>query len=142
MVTLTESLIDETALIDAVQQTGHGAVLVFRGVTRDNFDGRGVVHLEYEAYGPMALREMQGIVDAAESRWAGVRVAMTHRIGLVPLGEASIVIAVGAAHRGECYDASRFAIDTLKETVPIWKKEIYADGSAWKANASVTEHRE
>jgi molybdopterin synthase catalytic subunit len=135
MYALTEDVIDDGALRDHVAMGEHGAVLVFHGITRNHFDGRGVVRLEYEAYGPMAVAEMATIGAEAEERWPGVKVAVVHRTGVVPLGEASVVIAVGAPHRGECYDASRFVIDTLKERVPIWKKEIYADGSAWKANA-------
>ncbi|MEZ4238841.1 MAG: molybdenum cofactor biosynthesis protein MoaE [Myxococcota bacterium] len=78
---------------------------------------------------------LQAIGDEARARWPGVRVAAVHRTGVVAIGEPSVVIAVSAPHRGEAYDASRFAIEALKERLPVWKKEIYEDGSAWKANA-------
>jgi molybdopterin synthase catalytic subunit len=98
-----------------------------------------VERLEYEAYGGMAEREMAQIGSRIADRWPGVRVAMVHRLGVVAVGEASVVIAVSAPHRGEAYAASRFAIDELKAHVPVWKKEVYADGSVWKANAEVTQ---
>lgn len=127
--------IDTAAVSAAVRDPRHGSVIVFEGVTRDHFDDRAVTRLEYEAYTPMAIAEMRRIGDEIAERWPGAKTAMVHRVGVVPLGEASIVIAVGTGHRAEGYEASRFAIDTLKERVPIWKKEIYDDGSAWKANA-------
>ncbi len=134
MVGLTPDRIDRAALEATVCQPGHGCTIVFAGVTRDNFDGKPVSELWYEAYEPMAQAQMAAIAHEAEQRWP-VQVSMVHRVGRVPIGEASIVIAVGAPHRAEGYEASRFAIDALKARVPIWKKEIYSDGSEWKANA-------
>lgn len=136
MIGLSTDPLDVDAITDAVRGPGRGAILVFHGTTRDTFEGRGVVRLEYEAYAGMATAEMTRIRDTIRQRWPGSDAAMVHRLGLVPVGEASIVIAVASPHRAACYEASRFAIDTLKERVPIWKKEIYADGSAWKANAT------
>ena len=135
MISLTDSVLDEQLVRSAVARAGAGAILVFHGVTRDNFAGRRVTRLEYEAYPEMALAQMRAIVAEAEASWPGARVAISHRTGLVPVGEASVLIAVSAPHRDECYEASRFCIDTLKARVPIWKKEHYEDGSAWKANA-------
>ncbi|MGB0640874.1 MAG: molybdenum cofactor biosynthesis protein MoaE [Myxococcota bacterium] len=135
MVVLTDEQLDVRAVVDFVRRDEAGAVLVFEGVTRNHHDGRTVVRLEYEAYNGMAEAEMTRIVDAVQSRWASSRIAMAHRVGLVDIGEASVVIAVSAPHRDVAYEASRFAIDTLKTSVPIWKKEIYEDGSVWKANA-------
>ncbi len=134
MVLLTEGPIDVAALRAAVTAPRFGAVLVFEGVARDTFEGRRVTHLAYEAWAPVALETLEAIRQEAETRW-GCALALAHRTGEVPVTEASVVIAVGAPHRAECYEASRFAIDTLKERVPIWKKEHYEDGSAWKANA-------
>lgn len=134
MIALVEGPIDVRAATDAVRSPAHGAVLVFEGVGRDDFGGRGVVELEYEAWGEVALRELRAIADEAVARWPAVRVALVHRIGRVPVGEAAVVVAVGAPHRQEAYEASRWAIDTLKARVPIWKKERYADGEAWTAN--------
>jgi molybdopterin synthase catalytic subunit len=135
MVILTDGELDVRALADFVRRDEAGAVIVFEGVTRNHHDGRGVVRLEYEAYDGMAEAEMARISDVARERWPDVRIAMAHRIGLVGVGEASVAIAVSAPHRDTAYQASRFSIDSLKASVPIWKKEVYADGSVWKANS-------
>lgn len=135
MIALVDGPVDEAALLAAIEHPSCGCTVVFRGMTRNVFAGRRVVRLEYEAWRPVALRELRELVVEAEARWPGVRVAAAHRLGVVPVGEASVVIAVAAPHRAEGYDASRFAIDALKARVSIWKKEIYEDGSAWKANA-------
>lgn len=131
---ITPSPIDVAAVRAAVEDPGFGAVLVFEGVARDDFGGRRVKRLAYEGYAEMAVPVMRAIAEEAQARWP-CRVAMVHRVGEVPITEASVVIAVGAPHRAECYEASRYAIDELKKRVPVWKKEIYEDGSAWKANA-------
>lgn len=135
MVGLVHGAIDVSGVLAEVKRHEAGAVLVFEGVTRNHHDGREVVRLEYEAYPEMANRELRALVEEAKRRWPEVRAAIAHRLGIVPLGEASVVIGVSAPHRDEAYQASRFLIDTLKATVPIWKKEIYVDGSVWKANA-------
>jgi len=137
MIALVDGAIDVTAVVDAVRRDEAGAVVVFEGVTRNHHQNREVVRLEYEAYPGMAEREMQSIAATSLQRWPDVRVAIVHRVGLVALGEASVVIAVSSPHRDEAYAASRFLIDTLKTTVPIWKKEFYTDGSVWKANVTV-----
>jgi MoaE-MoaD fusion protein len=111
-----------------------GATLVFVGRTRNSFNGKSVIKLFYEAYEQMALKEMTKIKYDIEKKWPKTRIAMVHRLGEVGLGEASIVIAISTPHRDNCYKASRYAIDTLKKNVPIWKKEIYEEGSQWKAN--------
>ncbi|HTO14058.1 MAG TPA: molybdenum cofactor biosynthesis protein MoaE [Candidatus Binatia bacterium] len=115
-----------------VDDPGAGGVVIFSGVVRNNTDGRPVKFLEYEAHAPMAEAKMREIGDAIRARWAGVRrVAMLHRIGRLEIGESSVLIAVSAAHRGEAFDACRYAIDTLKRTVPVWKKEHFEDGEVW-----------
>ena len=135
VIAITSLPIEPAALEAAVSRPEAGAVLIFSGVTRNNFERRSVTGLRYEAYEPMALLEMEAIRDEVLARWPGARVAMVHRIGPVDVGETSVVIAVSTPHRDACYAASRFAIDTLKERVPIWKKEQYADGAdAWKEN--------
>jgi molybdopterin synthase catalytic subunit len=91
--------------------------------------------LEYEVYAEMAVPVMEAIAAEAGERWPGCRVAMVHRTGSLTVGEVSVIIAVSTPHRAEAYAASRFCIDALKERVPVWKKERYADGAAWKANA-------
>jgi molybdopterin synthase catalytic subunit len=90
-----------------------------------------VVRLEFEAYAPMAVREMQKIAEQAFGRWPLLRMAIHHRTGVLPIGDIAVVIAVSAAHRGPAFDACQYAIDTLKQTVPIWKKEIFEDGEVW-----------
>ena len=133
---LTTSVLDVTACADLVTVDATGATALFVGTTRDNFAGKAVTRLEYEAYEPMALKEMAAIADAARTKWTLARIAIVHRLGVVPVREASVVIAVSSAHRREALEALQFLIDTLKARVPIWKKEWYADETgAWKENA-------
>lgn len=134
MIAIVDGPIDVAAVRRAVDDPAFGAVLVFEGVGRDDFEGRRVLRLSYEAFAEMAVPVMERIAAEVRERWPA-RVAMVHRTGEVAIGEASVVIAVGAPHRAECYEASRYAIDALKARVPVWKKEIYEDGSAWKANS-------
>ncbi|MFT5685652.1 MAG: molybdopterin synthase catalytic subunit [Myxococcota bacterium] len=135
MIAITETTIDTHAVEAAVSRPEAGAILTFSGATRDNFGGRPVTGLSYEVYEPMAISVMTQIAEEAAVRWPGARVAMVHRIGVLTIGEVSVVISVSTPHRADCYAASRFAIDALKERVPIWKKEHYADGNnAWKEN--------
>jgi len=133
MVLLTEAPLDARALEDTVRSPRHGALLTFAGLSRDDTSPP-LKALFYEAWQDVALRELEAVAHETVTRWPGVQVSLAHRIGEVPIGEASVVVAVGAGHREEAYAASRFAIDTLKARVPIWKKEIYAEGSAWIAN--------
>lgn len=139
MFVLTSESIKVGPIRDAVQRSEAGAVLVFEGITRNHHQGREVTRLEYEAYPGMAEAEMAKIAEQIRDQWPEVRVAMAHRVGVVPIGEASVVIATSAPHRDEAYSASRFAIDSLKKSVPIWKKEVYVDGSVWKANSEVAD---
>jgi molybdopterin synthase catalytic subunit len=118
-------------LVAAVQERGDGAVATFLGTVRDATKGRRVVALEYEAYGGMAEREMEKIAAEAKRRHAVSRVAIVHRTGRLTIGEASVAIAVSAPHRAGALDAVRFVIDTLKTTVPIWKREHFEDGAVW-----------
>lgn len=134
MVALTHRPLDPRALEAAVSWTGAGAVLTFIGITRDNFDGRAVVGLDYEAFPEMAMPELAKIEAEIVDRWPDSRVAIAHRLGAVGLGEASVVISVATPHRAAVYEASRHAIEALKARVPIWKREKYRDGAAWKAN--------
>jgi molybdopterin synthase catalytic subunit len=114
-----------------------GAVVVFSGTARDHSTGRqGVSRLEYEAYEEQAVPRLDAIVAEARSRWPHLeRMALIHRVGLVPVTESAVVVAVSSPHRAEAFDAARFAIDTLKATVPIWKKETWADGESWGLEA-------
>lgn len=108
-----------------------GAIVTFSGTVRDNGRGQSVSLLEYEAYAPAAERMMAQVGEEIVSRWPVIKVAMVHRIGALTVGEVSVVIAISSAHRDAAFDASRYAIERLKEIVPIWKKEHYADGAAW-----------
>lgn len=122
--------IDVDAILRSVASRSTGAIDIFIGTTRDHADGRIVRSLTYEAHEPMALKETRRIVEVARQRWPIEHVSVVHRIGRVPVGEASVVIAVSAAHRAEAFEACRYIIDSLKQTVPIWKKEEFEDGSA------------
>ncbi len=123
--------IDVAKVVAAVAHPAAGAVTTFLGTTRDNNEGRQVTLLEYEAYPEMAIAEMRRIGDTARQRWPIQEIAIAHRVGIVPIGEASVVIAVSSAHRAAAFEACRFAIDRLKEVVPIWKKEHFDGGEVW-----------
>ncbi len=123
--------IDAAAVTAAVADPTTGATCTFIGTTRDHHDGRVVTELEYEAYPEMAVAELEKIGAEAQRRWPIARVAIVHRIGVVPIGEASVVIAVSSAHRIAAFEACHFAIDRLKEVVPIWKKERFDGGEQW-----------
>jgi len=120
------------AIAAEVDDPGAGGIVIFSGVVRNETGGRPVKFLEYEAHAPMAEVKMREIGEAVRVRWPGVRrVAMLHRIGRLEIGEASVLIAVVAAHRGDVFEACRYAIDTLKRIVPVWKKEHFEDGKVW-----------
>jgi molybdopterin synthase catalytic subunit len=130
--TLTGEPIDVKALEEALAGSGHGAVVTFVGRARDTADdGRTVLELEYDAYPEMAIAVLSEIAAEAESRW-GAAVGVAHRTGVVPIGEAAVAIVTAAPHRSEAYDANRYVIEAIKERLPIWKRERFADGSEWK----------
>ncbi|KAK3600470.1 hypothetical protein CHS0354_013030 [Potamilus streckersoni] len=132
---IIEEKIDVDKITKSVTSPSCGAITIFIGTTRDNCDGKKVVRLEYEAYRPMAMKKMSEICQQIRDKWKVEHITMVHRIGLVPVTEASIVIAISSAHRRESLEAIQYAIDTLKATVPIWKKEIYEDDTCcWKEN--------
>lgn len=131
MYRIVDGPIDDIALDDEVRTDADGAVIVFRGVARRHSRGRDVVHLEYEAYREMAEKVMAQIGDEMKERWPVSGVAIVHRTGVLEIGQASVVIAVSAPHRGEAFEAAQYAIDRLKQIVPIWKKEVWSDGSQW-----------
>ncbi|HEU5305323.1 MAG TPA: molybdenum cofactor biosynthesis protein MoaE [Gemmatimonadales bacterium] len=116
----------------AVDDPAAGGIVIFSGVVRNETRGRPVKFLEYEAHTPMAEAKLREIGQTVRARWPGVRrVAMWHRVGRLEIGEASVLIAVSAAHRQDAFEACKFAIDTLKQTVPVWKKEHFEDGEVW-----------
>lgn len=124
-------VIDTAALAREARSDEDGAVAAFDGCVRNHSHGRATLHLEYEAYEPMALAKMNEIAAEVREKFSIDRVVMAHRLGRLEIGETSVFIAVSAAHRDAAFDACRYAIDTLKKTVPIWKKEFFADGAVW-----------
>ena len=131
MVRLQAGPIDLAALVSEARGDGDGAVSVFLGTVRNSNDGRRVLFLEYEAYGGMAEREMERIAAEAVARFGVTRVAIAHRVGRLEIGEASVVIAVSSPHRAAAMEACTYVIDTLKKTVPIWKREHFDGGAVW-----------
>lgn len=131
MIEIVSTPIEIDAVIAAAAAPASGATVTFIGTTREHNAGRRVRRLEYEAYEDMARAEMAKIAATCGERWPIVRVAMVHRLGVVALGEASVVIAVSAAHRADAFAACHYAIDRLKEVVPIWKKEYFEGGEVW-----------
>lgn len=131
MIALSNDPIDVTAALAFLQSEQAGAIDLFLGVVRDNTQNRPVDRLDYEAYDRMAISEMQKIVDEAHRRWAVLRCVVIHRTGTLRIGEMAVLIGVATAHRADAFDACRYIIDTIKQTVPIWKKEIFTDGEVW-----------
>ena len=133
MIALTDQPIDVPAVLAAVEGPGEGGVVLFLGRVRDHARGQSVTRLDYEAYGDMALDELRALAEQARASHGATRVALVHRTGRLQIGDLAVAIAVGAAHRREAFAACSWLIDTLKQQVPIWKKEWYADGSQWIA---------
>jgi molybdopterin synthase catalytic subunit len=131
LVALRSAPLSLDELLADVRSPGCGGVVTFTGVVRDHSRGQSIEHLEYEAYEPMAEAEMRRIADEVRARWPETRVAMTHRVGRLEIGEPAVMIAVAAPHRAEAFEACRFAIDALKQSVPIWKKEFGVEGTYW-----------
>lgn len=129
LVKLQWSHLSTEAAISHLQDVNAGAIAIFLGTTRQWTSGRETRKLEYEAYEPMAIREMEKLVQEARKRWPLLRVAVLHRLGDVPIAEVSIIVGVSSVHRKAAFDACQFIIDNLKEKVPIWKNEHYADGT-------------
>jgi MoaE-MoaD fusion protein len=125
------SPIDLAAVLGKIRRDEDGAVVTFEGVVRNQTRGRKTLYLEYEAYEEMALRQMEGLAEQALREFAIREVAMVHRLGRLEIGETSVLIVVASAHRAAGFEACRWLIDTLKRTVPIWKKEYFEDGAVW-----------
>lgn len=130
---ISPSTLDVGACIDWVKTSATGGIDVFIGTVRDVTNGKSVTRLEFEAYDSMAQKEMQKIANEAHEQWQLQRVLVHHRTGVLQIGEIPVVIAVSSAHRVAAFEACRYIIDTLKQTVPIWKKEIFEDGEEWVA---------
>jgi molybdopterin synthase catalytic subunit/molybdopterin converting factor small subunit len=123
--------INKDAAVRRLQRPADGAAVIFDGVVRDNTRGRRTLYLEYEAYEAMALKQMQSLVEEARTRFQVRDASIVHRLGRLEIGETSVLIVVASAHRAAAFEASRWIIDTLKKTVPIWKKEYFEDGAVW-----------
>lgn len=130
-VTIIREKIDAAALLEKIKRSADGAVVVFEGVVRDNSRGRRTLFLDYETYEPMALKQLSALVEQALAQFRVRNVAIVHRVGRLQIGETSVLIVVASAHRSAAFDACRWLIDTLKQTVPIWKKEHFEDGAVW-----------
>jgi MoaE-MoaD fusion protein len=131
MIALTRDLIDAAKLVAEAKKAEDGAVVVFDGIVRNHSRGRRTLHLDYEAYEEMALRQMRALAERARGRFAIRQVTIVHRLGRLEIGETSVLIVVASAHRSAAFEACRWLIDTLKTTVPIWKKETFVDGAVW-----------
>ena len=131
MIALTDHPISIAEVIEAAQSDQAGAVDVFIGTVRNYSLQKKVVRLEYEAYDKMALKVMGELAEQVKARWPVKKIAMVHRKGTLQIGEVAVVVAVSTPHRKEAFEACQYTIDTLKQTVPIWKKEIYENGETW-----------
>lgn len=128
---LSDKTLNEQACLDFVKTDDSGGIVVFVGTVRNHTKGKRVIRLDFEAYEPMAISEMRKIAERAVEQFSLKKIAIHHHVGMLEVGEIPVLIAASAAHRGAAFDACEFAIDTLKETVPIWKKEVFEDGEVW-----------
>ena len=128
---IVEEPIITEEVIQKVASRNAGAIAVFIGTVREMTDGKRTLSLEYQAYAPMAVRQLAEIGEEMQAKWPHVKVAITHRIGHLHISEAAVVIAVSSPHRKAAYEANEYAIERIKQIVPIWKKEIWEDGSMW-----------
>ena len=135
MIRLVRDVIDIRKVADSLQKPEDGAVVLFEGVVRNHSQDKPVRFLEYDAYEPMALKKIEEIGARAKKEFAIRDIAIVHRLGRVEIGECSTAIVVASAHRGAAFDACRFTIDTIKQIVPIWKKEFFEDGEVWVEGA-------
>ena len=129
---LTSEPLDPQRLVAAIRKDESGAVALFYGVARNHSDGRPVLALEYEAYPALAEKKLRSVAEEVRTRWPITGIGILHRTGRLAIGETSLLVAVSAAHRQEAFQACHYAVDRIKETVPIWKKEVWEDGDgAW-----------
>ncbi|WP_071461445.1 molybdenum cofactor biosynthesis protein MoaE [Bacillus massilinigeriensis] len=131
---ISKTPIDTQAVIDKVIQRNAGAITTFIGTVRELTAGKKTQYLIYEAYESMAVKKLQQIGDEIQQRWEGAEVAITHRVGRLDITDVAVVIAVSTPHRADAYEANRYAIERIKEIVPIWKKEHWEDGQEWVGN--------
>jgi len=131
LIAITGEPLDRNALVAAVSHPSVGGIAVFEGVVRDHARGKEVRYLEYDVYPELAIKQIRTIIDEAQRRWGAERVAVAHRTGRLEIGETSVIVVVATPHRAEAFEACRYIIDTLKTTVPIWKKEVATSGEEW-----------
>ena len=131
MIIITDAPLDPNQFTEAVKGTAHGAVITFLGTTREETAGKKVLYLEYESYYPMASEKLHELCDEIRQKWAVKDIAIGHRVGKLEIGEISLVVALSSAHRNEAFESCIYLVDRLKETVPIWKKEVFEDGEIW-----------
>lgn len=132
---ITETPLDLSRLVELVADPGAGAVATFTGSTRNSFQGKAVLYLEYEAYRPLAERTLRDLGTEIALRWPTITgVAIAHRVGRLEVGEPSVMVVVSAPHRREALDACEHGIERLKQTLPVWKKEVFEDGEVWREN--------
>ncbi len=131
MFEITTEPLDPQRLVDAVRRDECGAITLFYGVVRNENLGRAVRYLEYDAYPEMAIKKMKGVAAEVRAKFAVAEVGILHRIGRLEVGETSLLVAVSSAHRKEAFEACHYAVDRVKQTVPIWKREVWDDGSEW-----------
>ena len=131
LIKIVDDPIDAEAIVAEIKAGSDGAVCVFDGIVRDNTRGRQTLYLDYEAYREMALAQMHQLSAQAVERFGVRDIALVHRLGRLAIGETSVLIVIASAHRAAAFDGCRWLIDTLKKTVPIWKKETFADGAVW-----------
>ncbi len=131
MITVTSSPLNPEEITNAVRDCGNGAIITFLGTTRELSEGKDVLYLEYEAYQPMAEAMLNQIVMEIQEKWDINHVAIAHRTGKLAIGEISLVVAIGSEHRKEGFQAAQYTVDRIKTIVPIWKKEVFKDGSVW-----------
>lgn len=141
-VALTTAPLDAQRLAALVTAAGDGALAWFLGIVRDENQGRRVLYLEYEAYEPLAIKALNRIVDEARREWADTRLAVHHRLGRLEIGEASIAIVAASPHRAHAFAACRYAIERVKQIVPIWKREHFEGGDVWLEGATADPHDE
>ena len=135
---VTQEPLDPQGLVKLVRGDESGAVALFYGVVRNHSQGRRVLYLEYDAYPSMAVKKMRQVAEEARSRWSITDMAISHRTGRLEIGETSLLVAVSAPHRREAFEACHFAVDRIKEIVPVWKKEVWEDGQGWVEGHPVT----
>lgn len=131
MFVVTREPLDPARLVEAVRRDESGAVVLFYGVVRNHNEGRGVQYLEYDAYERMAEKKLREVADEAKRRFPVDDIAIAHRVGRLEVGETSLLVAVSSAHRVDAFEAAHYCVDRIKQVVPIWKKEVWEDGSAW-----------